>query len=141
MNGYVKTYLHRGLIFGGFGPIVTGIVLALIQLSGVEVILSGADVLIAVVSTYFLAFVQAGSSIFNQMEGWPIAKSMGLHFLSLYVVYVVCYLVNRWLPFEWLVIAIFTAIFVAGYLAIWLTVYLIVKCTSKKLNKKINPTE
>ena len=141
MNGYVKTYLHRGLIFGGFGPIVTGIVLALIQLSGVEVILSGADVLIAVVSTYILAFVQAGSSIFNQMEDWPIAKSMGVHFLSLYVVYVVCYLVNSWLPFEWLVIAIFTAIFVAGYLAIWLTVYLIVKCTSKKLNKKINPTE
>ena len=141
MNGYVKTYLHRGLIFGGFGPIVTGIVLALIQLSGVEVILSGADVLIAVVSTYILAFVQAGSSIFNQMEDWPIAKSMGLHFLSHYVVYVVCYLVNSWLPFEWLVIAIFTAIFVAGYLAIWLTVYLIVKCTSKKLNKKINPTE
>ncbi len=140
MNEYVKNYFLRGLLFGGFGPIVTGIVLCIIQLSGAEVVLSGADVLIAVISTYVLAFVQAGSSVFNQIEGWPIAKSMGLHFLSLYIVYVACYLVNRWLPFEWLVIAIFTAIFVAVYLTIWLTVYLIVRYTSKKLNKKINPT-
>ena len=136
MNQYVKNYLQRGIAFGGFGPIVAGLVFWILQLAGVEVVLSGAQVLIAIVSTYILAFVQAGSSVFNQIEEWPLAKSMGLHFLSLYIVYVGCYLVNRWLPFAWQVIAIFTGVFILVYLAVWLTVYLVVKSVSKKLNKK-----
>ena len=137
MNQYLKNYLLRGLMFGGFGPMVAGIVLWIVQLTGVEVVLTGGEALLAVVSTYILAFVQAGSSVFNQIEGWPIAKSMGVHFLSLYVVYVACYLLNSWIPFAWEVIAIFTAIFIAVYLVVWITVYLIIKKTSKKLNKNI----
>ncbi|MBQ7912348.1 MAG: DUF3021 domain-containing protein [Clostridia bacterium] len=137
MNKYVKNYLQRGIAFGGFGPIITGIVFWILQLCGVEVILNGAEVLVAILSTYVLAFVQAGSSVFNQVEGWPIAKSMGIHFASLYVVYVGCYLVNRWIPFAWEVVAIFTGIFAAVYLIVWLTVYLIVRNISKKLNKNI----
>ena len=137
MNKYVKNYLQRGIAFGGFGPIVAGLVFWILQLSGAGVVLSGAQVLIAIVSTYVLAFVQAGASVFNQIEEWPLAKSMGLHFLSLYIVYVGCYLVNRWIPFAWQVIAIFTGIFILVYLAIWLTVYLIIKSVSKKLNKNI----
>ncbi len=137
MKKYVKDYLMRGLVFGGFGPIVTGIVLWVLQLASVPVVLTGAEVLIAICSTYILAFVQAGSSVFNQIEGWPIAKSMGIHFLSLYVVYVTCYLVNRWLPFAWEVLAIFTGIFIAVYLIVWLTVYCIVRNTSQRLNHSI----
>ena len=137
MNKYVKNYLQRGIVFGGFGPIVAGLVFWILQLAGVEVLLSGAQVLIAIVSTYVLAFVQAGASVFNQREEWPLAKSMGLHFLSLYIVYVGCYLVNRWIPFAWQVIAVFTGIFVLAYLAIWLTVYFVIKSVSKKLNKNI----
>lgn len=137
MNKYVKNYLQRGIAFGGLGPIVTGIVFLILQLAGVKVVLNGAEVFVAVLSTYILAFVQAGSSIFNQIDGWPIAKSMGIHFACLYVVYVSCYLVNRWLPFSWKVIAIFTGVFLGVYLTVWLTVYFITLCVSKKLNKKI----
>ena len=138
MSQHVRNYLQRGIAFGGFGPIVTGLVLAIMQWSGVDVQLSGSDVLVAVVSTYVLAFVQAGSSVFNQVENWPLAKSMGIHFLSVYVVYVACYLLNRWLPFAWEMIVAFTLVFVAVYLAIWLTVYLIVRKTSQKLNQSIH---
>ena len=137
MNKHVKSYLQRGIAFGGFGPIVMGIVFAIIEACGEEVILSGTEVLIAIISTYVLAFVQAGSSVFNQMETWPIAKSLGLHFLSLYVVYVGCYLVNRWLPFVWELVAAFTVIFALVYFAIWAIVYFIVRKTSKNLNKNI----
>ena len=137
MNKYVKAYFQRGLAFGGFGPIVTGIVLCLIQLSGGEVMLNGGQMFIAVLSTYVLAFVQAGASVFNQVEDWPIAKAMGLHFISLYVVYVGCYLVNAWIPFRWEVIVLFTVIFLVTYLVIWLTVYFIVKRVSGKLNASI----
>ncbi len=51
-----------------------GIVLWIIQLAGVEDRLSGEEVLLGVISTYVLAFVQAGASVFNQIESWPIAK-------------------------------------------------------------------
>ena len=137
MNKHVKDYLQRGLTFGGFGPIVAGIVFWILHLTGVDVRLNGTEVFIAIISTYVLAFVQAGSSVFNQVEGWPIAKSLAIHFACLYVVYVACYLVNRWIPFAWEVIAIFTGIFISTYLVVWLTVYLIVRNVSKKLNKNI----
>ena len=138
MNKYVKAYLCRGLLFGGFGPIIAGIVFCCIQFSGTELVLSGVEAFVASVSTYLLAFVQAGASIFNQMEEWSVAKSTGIHFLTLYLAYVACYLVNSWIPFAWEVIAVFTAIFAVGYLVIWLTVAGIVWATSKKLNKKLD---
>ncbi len=138
MNKYVKDYFLRGLIFGGFGPVVAGIVLFILQISGVPVSLNGMEIFIAIISTYILAFVQAGASVFNQIENWSIAKSMLFHFLSIYLVYVVCYLINRWIPFDWTVIAIFTAIFIVAYLIIWLIVYFIVKSVSNKLNKSIS---
>ena len=84
MNKYVKSYLQRGLVFGGFGPIIAGIIYWCIELSGTQVALSGAERLVGIVSTYLLAFIQAGSSVFNQIDDWPIAKSTGIHFLSLY---------------------------------------------------------
>lgn len=137
MNKYVKEYLIRGLIFGGFGPIIAGIVFWILHLSKVELSLTGSSMFLTILSTYILAFVHAGSSVFNQIEEWSIAKSTGIHFLSLYIVYIVCYLVNSWLPFAWGVIAIFTGIFIVVYFVIWLTVYLILKHTSNNLNKAI----
>ena len=137
MNKYVKNYLQRGIAFGGFGPIIAGIIFLVLQLAGVDVKLTGVDIFIAILSTYLLAFVQAGSSVFNQVEEWPLALSTGVHFASLYLVYIVVYLANRWIPFAWQVIAIFTGIFVSAYLAVWVTVYFIVRGVSKRLNQKI----
>lgn len=138
MNKYLKNFLQRGIAFGGFGPIVAGIVLFVIELAGVKLDLSGVDILLAIISTYLLAFLQAGASVFNQIESWSIAKSMGAHFSTIYIAYVACYLLNRWIPFDWGVVGVFTAIFVAAYLIIWFTVYIIVKRVSKNLNKIIN---
>ncbi|MBE6957102.1 MAG: DUF3021 domain-containing protein [Ruminococcaceae bacterium] len=132
MSKYVKEFLHRGLVFGGFGPIILGVIWA-----AADPVLTGGELLLGIVSIYLLAFLQAGASVFNQIEGWSIPKSMLCHFVVLYAAYVGCYLVNRWLPFDWRVVAIFTAIFVAVYLAVWLTVFACVKLTSKKLNAKI----
>ena len=137
MNKYVKEYILRGLIFGGFGPIATGAVFLILELVGVDLGLNGISIFTAIVSTYALAFVHAGSSVFNQIEGWPIAKSMAVHFASLYVAYVFCYLINAWIPFAWEVIAIFTVIFIVGYLLVWAIVCIIIKSTSDKLNKSL----
>ena len=137
MNRYVKAFFYRGLIFAGFGPVIVGIVLLCLDLAIEDFSLGGTEVFLAVLSTYLLAFVQAGASVFNQIEHWPLAKSIGIHFLTLYLAYSLCYVVNRWIPFEPFVLLIFTAVFLATYLAIWLTVYLCVRGVKKNLNKKL----
>ena len=137
MSEHLKKFLHRGLVFGGFGPLVTGIVYLCISLGNVPVVLNGKEVFAAIISTYLLAFVHAGASIFNQIESWSIAKSLLCHLGVLYFSYVACYLLNSWIPFDFKVILIFTAIFIAVYLVIWLTVFGITKATEKKLNKNL----
>lgn len=138
MKNHVKEYLKRGMAFGGFGPIVAGIVYAILDNTVENFSLSGAEVCIAIISTYILAFVQAGASVFNQIEEWPLPKSLLCHFASLYLAYTLCYIINTWLPFEPTVLVIFTAIFVAVYFVIWITVYLAVKATSKKMNARLS---
>ena len=134
MNKYVKSFLHRGLIFGGFGPIILGLVFFIIEKTGVDLMLSGADILLATVSIYVLTFVQAGASVFNQIEDWPIAKSLLFHFSTLFIIYSLCYLVNSWIPFEPIAILVFLLSFALTYFIIWFTVYLCVKAYTKRLN-------
>ncbi len=136
-NSYVKSFLHRGLIFGGFGPMVTGIIYLILSFVFEDISVSGKDMFVIILSTYLLAFVHAGASVFNQIEHWGIAKSMLCHFFVLYVAYTVCYLINAWIPFDAVVFAIYTAIFVAAYLVVWITVYLCVRYTEKRLNEKL----
>jgi hypothetical protein len=136
MNKNVKEYLKRGLIFGGFGPIVASIVIAIISITQ-AVDLEGWQILVAVISTYILAFVQAGSTVFNQIENWPPIKSALLQGGSIYVVYIATYLVNSWIPLKWEVILIFTAVFIAAFAIIWLLIYFITKKTTAKLNKAL----
>ena len=137
MNKYVKEFLHRGLIFAGFGPIILGIVFAILEGTVDGFALGGGEVLVAVLSTYAIAFVQAGASVFNQIEHWSLAKSLFFHFGSIYLVYVVSYLANTWIPFEPLAVLIFTAIFAVVYFVVWITVYLIVRGCEKKLNARV----
>ena len=137
MNRYVNTFLHRGMLFGGFGPIVMGIVYYVLEQTVPKFSLSGSQVLLAVVSTYVLAFLQAGSSVFHQIESWSLPRSLLCHFSVLYVSYVSCYLVNTWIPFEPIVLLIFTAFFAVGYVLICLIVYFAAKTVSRQLNQKL----
>ena len=137
MNKYVKSFLHRGLIFGGFGPIILGIVFFIIELSGVELVLSGSDILLAITSIYILTFVQAGASVFNQIEHWSIAKSLLFHFSTLFIIYSLCYLVNSWIPFEPIALLIFFLSFALTYFIVWFTVYLCVRAHTKRLNNSL----
>lgn len=137
MNKYLKEFLHRGLMFGGFGPIVAAIVFAILGATLDDFSIGCTEILLAVVSTYLLAFIHAGASVFNQIERWSIGKSLACHFGTLYAGYVLTYIVNSWIPFEPMVLVIFTAIFAVTYAVIWLTVFFISKSTEKKLNKSL----
>ena len=137
MNKHLKNFLHRGLIFGGLGPIILGIIFLCIDLGGTDLNLGGGDVLLAIVSTYLIAFVQAGASVFNQIEEWPITKSLLCHFSSFFAVYSFAYIVNAWIPFEPLVLLIFCLIFALIYFTVWITVYLCVRAHTKRLNSRL----
>lgn len=137
MNKHLKEFLHRGLMFGGFGPIILAIIYFIVSKTEKNFSLSGGELLLGIISIYLLAFVQAGATVFNQIEHWPITKSLLFHFGSLYIVYVGCYLINSWIPFEPLVLIIFTIIFITFYFAVWITVVLSIKAFTKKANKKL----
>ncbi len=138
MNTHVKNFLLRGMIFGGFGPIVmAGIYLALsLSISGFS--LSGDEVFFAVLSTYLLAFLQAGASVFREIERIPFAVSNLMHFGLLYIAYTACYLVNAWIPFDGRVVLIFTGIFAVGYLVVWLSVYFSIRLVSNRFNERLS---
>ena len=133
----VRDFFFRGLLFGGSGPIIAGIVFLVLHFTLKDLTLTGLQVFTAIVSTYLLAFVHAGASVFNQIEAWPLAKSTLCHFGLLYIAYVLCYVINSWIPFEPLVLGIFTAIFAVGYAVIWLAVYVSIRVTVKRLNRSL----
>ena len=137
MNRYLKDFLHRGLIFGGFGPIVVAIVFMCISLADRGFSLTASQILLATVSSYLLAFVQAGVTVFNQIEHWSTVKSLLCHFVTLYAAYSVCYVVNSWIPFEPMVLVIFSVIFAVLFFVIWTIVYLSVRATSKRFNSQL----
>ena len=99
--------------------------------------LSGFEVFLGILSTYILAFIHAGSGVFHKIESWSPSKSCLCQLSLLYASYILCYVLNDWIPFEPLAIAAFTAIFVVGYGVICLTVYLSIKAYAKRLNRAL----
>ena len=138
MNKHVKEFLLRGLIFGGFGPILTAIVFFILQLCLKDgVVVNGFDLSMAIFSTYVIAFVHAGTSVFHQIDSWSPLKSASMQLFCLYAAYTIAYVVNSWIPFQLTVLLIYTVGFVAVYGAIWAIVYFVAKRTSDKMNSKI----
>ena len=133
----VRDFFLRGLIFGGCGPLVLGIVYLFLHTSLENLTLTGAEVFWGILSTYLLAFIHAGSGVFHKIESWSPCKSCLCQMSLLYASYVLCYVLNNWLPFEPIAIAVFTAIFVVGYGVICLAVYLGVHAAAKRLNRSL----
>lgn len=138
MKKYLKEFLIRGLIFGGFGPIILAIVYFVISKYVKNITFTGEEILLGTVSVYILAFVHAGASVFTQIEEWGLNKSIGVHFAVLYVAYSLCYVINAWIPFDIKIFLIFTGIFIAVYAVVWTTVYLCVRNSGRKINNLLN---
>lgn len=137
MNIYVKKFLLRGLVFSGLGPIVCGIVFWCLDLANVAENITGGQMLLAIITTYVIAFIHAGSSIFPTIEKWSKLKAMAIQGISLYSVYTIGYLINNWIPFDWKIIAIYTGIFLLGFLLIWAIAYFTTRAIGNSLNKRL----
>lgn len=137
MNKYFKEFIYRGLMFSGFGPIVFGIVMLCISFAEKDLFLTSKEILLGIVSTYMIAFIQAGATVFNQIEHWSVPRSMACHFSMLYAIYSIAYIINTWIPFKIEVLVIFTAIFIGVYFTVWIVVYLCVRNTGRKINERL----
>lgn len=135
MKKIIKEFLTRGLLCMGFGPIVYSIVMLILYLCKVETTISIVTLFKGIISSSFMAFIIAGSSIIWQIEKIGIAYQILIHGLCLYLCYLIIYLLNDWLKKEG--ILIFTIVFIVGYLIIWLIIYLVERRKTKKLNELI----
>ena len=137
MNKYVRSFMHRGLIFSGLGPVTAGIVYLILELSHVEINVNGLDLFLAIITTYVMAFVHAGSTVFNDIESWGKAKGILFQMSTIYVVYMAGYLINHWIPLNWIIIVIFTGAFVASFLITWFTIFFINRKVTNRLNERL----
>ena len=84
MKKYFKEFLLRGMMFSGLGPIVLAVIYLVLSQTVQDFSLSGGEAFAGILSTYLLAFVHAGASVFNQIEHWSTVKSLLCHFSTLY---------------------------------------------------------
>lgn len=136
MKKMMKEFIFRGLIAAGFGPIVYGIVIFIIETCGVNAMQDGSMILKAILSTYMMAFICAGASIIWQNERLGLGYSALIHGTVIYISYLITYLLNGWLDHD--KIGQFSIIFISGYIIIWLIIFITEKLKAKKLNQQLN---
>ena len=130
-------FVRRGLVAGGFGPVILALLYIILEHSGEIVSLTASQVCIGIFSLYALAFIAGGMNVIYQIERLPLMAAISIHGGVLYIGYLITYLVNGWLELGKTPIMVFTAIFIAGYLAIWAVIYHITRRNTRRLNEML----
>lgn len=137
MKRFLCDFVHRGLVACGFGPIILAIVYHFIQVEGIIQTLSVNDVVLAISTSALLAFIAGGINAIYKIERLPLILAILIHAITLYLDYVVIYLVNDWMKAEFVPLAVFTVCFFAGFAIIWIMIYLRIKRSADRLNQKL----
>ena len=130
-------FVRRGLVAGGFGPVILAVLYIIIERSGEIVSLTASQVCTGIFSLYALAFIAGGMNVVYQIERLPLMAAISIHGGVLYIGYLITYLVNGWLELGKAPIMVFTSIFIAGYLAIWAVIYHITRRNTRRLNEML----
>ena len=130
MKKFVSNFCLRGLIATGFGPIVYGTIMLILHLCNVDTTSNGLDIfnqdqLIGTYSSYERTLEVLDVSNIYQVESLGLMSKIMIHALSLYLVYLVFYLLNDWIVKDLKVIGLFSLIFFSGYIVIWIIIYII----------------
>ena len=137
MKKYVLDFFRRGLTACGFGPVILAILYLILQEKGQIQTLTVNQVSLGIFSLAALAFMAGGLNMIYQIEQLPLMVAILIHGCVLYVCYLATYLVNGWLEWGTLPIAVFTLIFVLGYLIIWAMIYAIMKKRTAQVNEML----
>lgn len=137
MKKLASKFFHRGLIAGGFGPIVLAVVyLILNRVAEVEVVSVG-PLCVGIFSLYILAFIAGGLNVVYQIERIPLTLAILIHGGVLYVCYLITYLLNDWLENGVMPIIVFSLIFIISFVSIWAVIYSVTKANTKKVNQAL----
>lgn len=134
MKKFVSEFMRRGMVAGGFGPIILAIVYLSLYHNGVIETLTVEEVCKGIFSLTALAFLAGGMNALYQVERLPLMPSILIHGVSLYIGYLVTYRLNNWMEGGTASIMFFTVIFVVGYVVIWVIIYFVTKRNTGKVN-------
>lgn len=137
MRKIMLTFLKRGMIACGIGPIILAIVYIILEQTGEINALTIKQVCIGIFSLSILAFVAGGLNAIYQIEKIPFMLAVLIHGIVLYIFYLATYLVNNWIQFSVIPIVVFSIIFVLGYITIWGITYCIIKKSTSDINEKL----
>lgn len=137
MKKFWKEFLFRGLICASGGPVVLAIIYGILGATGEVTQLSPKEVCAGILTITLLAFTQAGMTAIYQVEQLPLPTAILLHGGTLYLAYILIYLINGWLLNQLTPILVFTGIFIAVYALVWLVIYAVTKVKTEALNKKL----
>lgn len=134
MKQFFKEFFLRAFVAAGGGPVVLAIIYGILGASGAVDSLDPKEVCLGILSVTFLAAIVGGMSAVYKQEQLPLPMAISIHCISLYLAYVVFYLINGWLKAS---ILTFSAIFFLGYGVVWLFIYFMTKAKTAQLNRKL----
>ncbi len=134
---HFKNFIKRGLLASVGGPLIYAIVMLILGNCGVVQSLTVNEVVIGIFTSAILAFVASGVSVVHEIEKLNLFTATLIQVFVLYADYLVIYLLNGWLTFEFGILVTFTLIFFAGYMLVWLIVFLAIRANIKKLNQRL----
>lgn len=137
MKKYIIDFIRRGLIAGGFGPLVLAILYLVLKQNALIDTLTVNEVCIGIFSIYGLAFIAGGMNFLYQIERLPLVFAILIHGSILYISYFVTYLLNGWLEWGMTPILVYSVIFVLGYLIIWAFIFYVTRKNIKRINEML----
>ena len=136
MKKFLKQFCLRGMMYAWGGPVISAVVWLCLEAAGVESVLPVRRVVVAILSTTFMAFIASGISVVYQMENLPKPVAALIQAAVLYVNYLGIYLLNGWVPAG--EIGRVTIIFVIIFAVIWFLTYLPIRIKVNKMNRMLD---
>ena len=138
MKKFIKDFLLKGLIAAAGGPLVLAIIYGILGAIGAVTTLTPSEVCTGILSVILLAFVVGGMNAIYQVEKLPLASAILIHGTSLYITYILIYLLNDWIKKQLTPILVFSGIFIVGYALIWLIIYMVNKSKIQRINDMLH---
>ena len=140
MKHFMKSFIHRGALFCGLGPVIMAIVYIFLSASGTVKTIPVSTYIQEIFTSTLMAFIAAGISAVYTIDKLALPLAGLIQGSVLLLDYLAIYLFNGWLKPTLTAIVIFVVIFVALFAAIWLIIYKSVQVQIKKINENIGNT-
>ena len=140
MKQFIKTFILRGALFCGLGPVIAAVVYIFLSANGTVTTIAVSTYIREILTATLMAFIAAGISAIYTVEKLALPLAGLIQGAVLLLDYLLIYLLNGWLKPSLMTIVIFISIFIAVFAAIWFIVYLCIQKQIKRLNENIGNT-